>query len=138
LTVLPEYRGRNVGEMLKVEQATLAREMGYSLIKWTFDPLESRNAHLNLNKLRARGTIYSPNHYGGLTDNINKNLISVRLIIEWPLNEQPLEAIQEIDERYILLESDHNQIPMKTSIYKQLESYHSEIYFIEIPVNIQV
>src|SRR5690625_1617990 len=133
LAVLPDYRGKDVGEILKIEQAKIARKLGYSLITWTFDPLESRNAHLNLNKLRARGTIYSPNHYGELTDNINKDLPSDRLIIEWSLNDQPLEPIQQIDERYILLESDSEQIPIKKNLDKHLELNHTEIYFIEVP-----
>lgn len=138
LAVLPDFRGKNVGEMLKVEQARLAREMGYSLITWTFDPLESRNAHLNLNKLRARGAIYSPNHYGELTDDINKDLPSDRLIIEWSLNNQPLEPIRQIDKRYILLESDSEQIPIKNYFDRHLKTNHSDTYFIEIPTNMQV
>jgi len=138
LAVLPPYRGKNIGELLKQEQAKLAQELGYSLIKWTFDPLESRNAHLNLNKLRARGVLYSPNHYGELTDDINKDLPSDRLIIEWSLNDQPLERTKQIDEQFLLLKSDINQSPVKTDIYRQLKTFNSEIYFIEIPTNIQV
>jgi predicted GNAT superfamily acetyltransferase len=49
--VLPEYQGMGIGHRLKLAQREFALRIGVRLITWTFDPLESRNAHLNITKL---------------------------------------------------------------------------------------
>jgi len=53
--VKSEYRDRGVGRMLKLFQRDEALGRGIRLIQWTFDPLELRNAHFNLNRLGAPG-----------------------------------------------------------------------------------
>jgi len=62
-----EYRDRGVGRMLKLFQRTEALGRGIRLIQWTFDPLELRNAHFNLNRLGAICRKYHPNLYGVTT-----------------------------------------------------------------------
>ena len=49
----PEHREKGIGSKLKEAQKETARKMGYDLITWTFDPLETRNAYLNMSKLHA-------------------------------------------------------------------------------------
>src|SRR5699024_12323394 len=51
LGILPEYRTVGLGEKMKLKQAKLAREAGYSLISWTFDQLESGYVSLYLQTL---------------------------------------------------------------------------------------
>ena len=51
LGIHPDYQLKGIGKLLKDEQRKIAKEMGYKLITWTFDPLESRNAYLNVSKL---------------------------------------------------------------------------------------
>jgi predicted GNAT superfamily acetyltransferase len=51
--VLEEYRHQDIGFRMKLAQRQFAVDYGVSLIIWTFDPLQSRNAHLNINKLGA-------------------------------------------------------------------------------------
>ena len=51
LGIHPDYQSMGIGKKLKEEQRKFAKEMGYDLITWTFDPLESRNAYLNVSKL---------------------------------------------------------------------------------------
>ena len=63
LAVLPGYRGQGVGETLKHAQADLARQRGLRLMCWTFDPLRSINAHLNIHKLGAISRRYMANAY---------------------------------------------------------------------------
>src|SRR5699024_188214 len=53
LGIHPDYRSRGIGRQLKEVQLKTARSMGYKKITWTFDPLETRNAYLNLSKLRG-------------------------------------------------------------------------------------
>src|SRR5262245_707481 len=62
--VVAEYRDRGVGRMLKLLQRDEALSRNIRLIEWTFDPLEMRNAHFNLNRLGAIARRYLPNLYG--------------------------------------------------------------------------
>lgn len=41
LGILPAYRASGLGVQMKIKQAEIARDMGYQMITWTFDPLES-------------------------------------------------------------------------------------------------
>jgi predicted GNAT superfamily acetyltransferase len=83
LAVLPDYRSHDVGYRLKIRQAEFARERGLQRVVWTFDPLESRNAHLNLHKLGAVVERYSVEHYGPMDDELNRGIPSDRLIVDW-------------------------------------------------------
>ncbi len=51
LAVLPDYRGRGLGEKLKWAQRERVLDKGLSLVNWTFDPLQAPNANLNINRL---------------------------------------------------------------------------------------
>ena len=83
LGIHPDYQLKGIGKWLKDEQRKRAQEIGYDLITWTFDPLESRNAYLNLSKLYAISDTYLENYYGEMEDGLNKGLPSDRLQIEW-------------------------------------------------------
>ena len=83
LGVLPEHRARNLGYRLKVAQREHARKNGFERIVWTFDPLESRNARLNLHKLGAIAEQYLVNAYGDMRDALNKGRPSDRLLVDW-------------------------------------------------------
>lgn len=80
--VLPEYRSFGIGFALKREQARLVAQQGLHLIAWNFDPLETRNAHFNLNRLGAVARTYHVNHYGILDDGLNAGLESDRFEAE--------------------------------------------------------
>ena len=86
LGVLPEFRGRRLGRRLKLAQRSDALARGIRLIEWTFDPLEGKNAHLNLNLLGAVARRYVPNHYGVSTSPLHRGLPTDRLIAEWWLD----------------------------------------------------
>lgn len=78
------YRDRGVGRLLKQAQRERARALGYPRITWTFDPLESRNAYFNLNRLGAFARTYYEDYYGAMEDALNRGLPSDRLLAEWP------------------------------------------------------
>jgi len=83
--VLPNYLHQGIGYRLKMEQRRVAREIGYKNIAWTFDPLVSRNAFFNLNKLGASIAEYKINIYGVMEDDlINHGLETDRLVALWP------------------------------------------------------
>lgn len=64
MVVLPQYRGGGVGYRLKLEQRQRAIQAGVRLVTWTFDPLMSLNAHLNIRKLGAIASHYKVDYYG--------------------------------------------------------------------------
>jgi predicted GNAT superfamily acetyltransferase len=84
LAVHPRLRGSGLGERLKREQAEWCVAAGYTSMRWTFDPLQLANAHLNLNKLGTIGVAYHINHYGAL-GGINGGMPSDRLTVQWYL-----------------------------------------------------
>jgi predicted GNAT superfamily acetyltransferase len=86
LAVLPEFQGLGLGKTLKWAQREEAVKRGYNLITWTFDPLLTRNANLNLQALGARSRTYFHNFYG-LTPSLclGPGIPTDRLLIEWPI-----------------------------------------------------
>lgn len=84
--VLAGRRLRNVGLALKLHQRAWALEHGLSMIEWTFDPLVARNAHFNIVKLAADPAEYLPNFYGDMSDAINGNDDSDRMLVHWRLD----------------------------------------------------
>ncbi len=95
--VVPEYRYSGLGYMLKKLQRRIALEKGYSLITWTFDPLQSSNAYFNLVKLGVVIRRFYPNYYGELMDNINRGLPGDRFIAEWWIRSSRVSSIVEHD-----------------------------------------
>ena len=87
-----EYRDRRVGRMLKLFQRTEALGRGIRLVQWTFDPLELRNAHFNLNRLGAICRKYCPNLYGVTTSPLHRELPTDRLLMEWHLDSARVVA----------------------------------------------
>lgn len=83
LGVDPEYQKLGIGYLLKKKQREIALRMGYQLIIWTYDPLESLNGHLNLSKLNAIVGQYIENQYGVMDDSLNYGLPTDRFLIEW-------------------------------------------------------
>ena len=83
LGVMPEYRGKGIGIALKQAQREEALRLGYELITWTFDPLEARNAYINLHRLGCIARVYDRDHYGPMEDELNKGLPSDRFEAEW-------------------------------------------------------
>jgi predicted GNAT superfamily acetyltransferase len=81
-----DYRDRGVGRRLKLFQREEALGRRIRLIVWTFDPLETRNAHFNLNRLGAIARKYLPNLYGRTTSPLHLGLPTDRLWVEWQLD----------------------------------------------------
>jgi predicted GNAT superfamily acetyltransferase len=88
LAVDEAFRDHGIGQLLKNYQRETVRKLGARRMFWTFDPLVSRNAHLNLNRLGARVVEYARDMYGvnpmSRTDGI---IGSDRFVVEWDLEE---------------------------------------------------
>ena len=90
--VLDEYRDQGVGYALKIDQWHWAKKNNFSEISWTFDPLVSRNAKLNLIKLGVNISSYHPNFYGDMPDALNAGDESDRLMVSWKVfGENPVQ-----------------------------------------------
>ena len=84
LAVRPESRNGGIGHRLKLEQRGRALRLGVPLITWTYDPLQSRNAYLNLVKLGGVVRRYKVNYYGNQsTSALHRGLDTDRLLVEW-------------------------------------------------------
>jgi predicted GNAT superfamily acetyltransferase len=59
-----EYQNKGVGAKLKWSQRARALQEGRGFIKWTWDPMQARNAHFNLNRLGVTVSSYAENFYG--------------------------------------------------------------------------
>jgi predicted GNAT superfamily acetyltransferase len=87
LAVLPEYQRRGLGVRLKWAQRDFALAQGVSLITWTYDPLQARNANLNLRRLGASAAEFLPDFYGITTSALHHGLPTDRLLVRWELND---------------------------------------------------
>lgn len=85
LGVMPDMQKHHIGWQLKQKQYEWAYALGYPTIVWTFDPLLSVNAYLNLHKLHAYTDRYDPDYYGAMDDALNASLPTDRFLIRWPV-----------------------------------------------------
>jgi predicted GNAT superfamily acetyltransferase len=83
--VVEEWRGQEIGFRLKQAQREGALARGLDWMVWTFDPLQSANAHFNLHKLGAQARRYFVNYYGEMADELNSGVDSDRLEVDWHL-----------------------------------------------------
>jgi len=93
LAVRPEYRNAGLGRRMKFFQREDALERGFELIEWTFDPLEIKNAYLNIEKLGAIARRYTVDQYGITSSPLQGGLPTDRLIAEWWLNSKRVDAM---------------------------------------------
>lgn len=113
LAVRPAARNLGLGRRLKEHQRAVVREIGGSVIYWTYDPLVARNAHLNFNRLGARVAEYVVDFYGTTDSVLHGSLATDRIVVAWPTRDE------EIDEHLAeagrtLASSDCRQAPLIT------------------------
>ena len=130
LGVETSYRGSGIGIELKEAQARDARALGYDLISWTFDPLEARNAYINLHRLGCIARVYDRDHYGVMEDELNRGLPSDRFEAEWWLNGCP--AAQRSDLPAVLLSVGKDDRPVRNS-----EAIPKAAAVVEVPLDFQ-
>jgi len=93
LAVKKEHRNSGLGRRMKLMQREDALARGIELIEWTFDPLEIKNAYLNIEKLGAVARRYNINQYGITSSPLQGGLPSDRLIAEWWLKSKRVESL---------------------------------------------
>ncbi|MBK8900693.1 MAG: GNAT family N-acetyltransferase [Anaerolineaceae bacterium] len=135
----PDFQGQGIGTRLKLAQRQAVQQQGLDLITWTYDPLETANARLNIHKLGAVCRTYIPNLYGEIVG-INAGLPSDRFQVEWYINsahvERRLAGMDEgetaVPEHLILNVVDGNGRPPETT--KSPSEYR---HYVQIPANIR-
>jgi predicted GNAT superfamily acetyltransferase len=102
MAVARDYQNKGVGARLKWAQRAKAMGQGRNFIKWTWDPMQSRNAHFNLNRLGAIVDAYADDFYGIDYDvdqlgvgGERPGLLSDRLFASWKLNSPRVVALAE-------------------------------------------
>jgi len=88
LAVRPTYRNFNLGYKLKLAQRERALAQGINRMTWTFDPLQSLNAHFNFAKLGVVADAYKINFYGEATSSFLHQIGTDRLWVTWLLDSQ--------------------------------------------------
>jgi predicted GNAT superfamily acetyltransferase len=83
MAVEPGFRDRGMGFRMKLAHRQMALAQGIRSICWTYDPLESRNAALNIGRLGAVADEYLENCYGRFESQIERGLPSDRLVVDW-------------------------------------------------------
>jgi chorismate synthase len=90
--VRPQYQNHHVGFRLKAFQREEVLKQGLALVRWTFDPLQSKNARLNVRSLGARPDQYYVHYYGMMGSELNRGLESDRVRVTWALADPAVEA----------------------------------------------
>lgn len=90
LAVRADARNLGLGRRLKEYQRNAVRELGGSVIYWTYDPLIGRNAHLNFNRLGAKLAEYVDDMYGVTDSVLHGGIPTDRLIVAWPTSDDEL------------------------------------------------
>jgi predicted GNAT superfamily acetyltransferase len=110
LGISPEYRSNNLGYLLKHAQRDAAIALGVKRITWTFDPLQSRNAHFNFSKLGVIADRYYVDYYG-VTSSFLHRYGTDRLWVTWLLEKEEITKQP----------SDIEQLPHLVRIGENLE-----------------
>jgi predicted GNAT superfamily acetyltransferase len=125
--VRKKYQYQGFGFLLKKAQREAVLKMGYDMMRWNFDPLESMNAFFNIHRLGVICDEYERNIYGEGESGLHKGLPTDRLIATWNLHSDRVLNLMEKKEPMIL-----EIIPEKN-----LENFTQETAYIEIPRNIR-
>lgn len=98
LAVDTTLHGRGLGRLLKLYQRDELLAIGVDRMLWTYDPLVSRNAHLNLNRLGAEPIEYHVNLYGdGGKNALHRGLGTDRFVVEWRLDAPEVRQLLSLE-----------------------------------------
>lgn len=111
LGVSSKYRSQNLGYLLKCAQRDAALALGVKRITWTFDPLQSRNAHLNFSKLGVISDRYLVNYYGETSSFLHRGGTD-RLWVTWLLDRERVASKIELNDLFALVRVDQNGEPV--------------------------
>ncbi len=127
LAVIRELQSQGYGFVLKKAQREEALKMGYSVIRWNFDPLESLNTYFNIHRLGAVSVEYERDIYGVGESGLHKGLPTDRLIATWRLDSDRVARRMESK-----IPSLVERVPSD-----RIGDFSGEVTYVEIPKNIR-
>jgi predicted GNAT superfamily acetyltransferase len=132
LGVIEDAREMGIGRRLKIHQRTELAKRGITRMYWTFDPLQARNAHLNLNRLGVRVVDYKVNMYGVTASPLHYGLATDRLVVVslTSVEPDPPRAIPSVDGAPVLT-------PFPQPGDWPLDDTDARVAIIEIPADFQ-
>ena len=148
LAVLEKWRNRGIASRLKLRLREVLLESGFNLVKWTYEPLDSKNAYAYIGKLGGISNTYHREYYGEMRDEINRGLPSDRLVIDWFIQSNHVSrkikrealrtSLEEIQEANIPLNSIgwKNAVPYPREEDAALNVREVDQYYFEIPTNL--
>jgi predicted GNAT superfamily acetyltransferase len=116
LAVIESHRNQGLGAQLKWEQRREALSRGIRHMEWTFDPLEIKNAFLNIHRLGAITCEYRVDFYGVSSSRLQGGLPTDRLLADWELDSPRVEGI--LARRPALVDSIEERILVPASIHE--------------------
>ena len=122
-----KYQTQGFGFLLKKAQREEVLKMGYEIMRWNFDPLESMNAYFNIHRLGIISAEYENDIYGTGESGLHKGLPTDRLIATWNLNSDRVARKMKQKEPSIT-----ENIPKEN-----LNNFNQETAYIEIPKDIR-
>ena len=111
LAVKEGYRDIGLGRRIKLFQREDAIAHGYQLLEWTFDPLEIKNAYLNLERLGAIARRYNINQYGITSSPLQGFLPTDRLVAEWWLTSKRVETVLSFGKHPAFAAGERVEVP---------------------------
>jgi predicted GNAT superfamily acetyltransferase len=138
LAVTSQFRNTDIGYRLKMAQYHEAQEKGYDVIEWTYDPLESKNAYFNLQKLGCVAKEYEINVYGITSSPLHSGTPTDRLIAHWPIPQirKDMPAFEKPPESPALISVTHRE-GLALMIDDVVLDRNEEFLFLEIPADMQ-
>jgi len=119
--LLPGFQNQGVGRRLKLKQREEAQKAGIDLIEWTFDPLEIRNSHFNLERLGVVVRRFISNLYGITSSRLHGGLPTDRLVAEWYVNSPRVQAIVDRGEAVEKRWEAAVEVPVQIDEWRQRE-----------------
>ena len=118
LAVKESHRNIGLGRRIKLFQREDAIALGYQLLEWTFDPLEIKNAYLNLERLGAIARRYNINQYGITSSPLQGFLPTDRLVAEWWLKSKHVETLLSSGKRPSFTQEERVEVPAHIYAWK--------------------
>jgi predicted GNAT superfamily acetyltransferase len=132
MAVKEGYRNRGLGVELKLAQRREALSRGLRHIEWTFDPLEIKNAFLNIHKLGAVVRSYHVDFYGVSSSRLQGGLPTDRLVAEWQLDSPHVQGILEGRAPSSLVIEEEIKVPATIYEWKANEAARDQALAIQL------
>jgi predicted GNAT superfamily acetyltransferase len=117
--IVPPFQNQGIGRRMKLKQREEARSAGIDLVEWTFDPLEIRNSHFNVERLGVVVRHFVRNQYGITSSRLHGGLPTDRLVAEWYVNSARVEAIVDRGETVARLAETTIEVPAQIDQWRR-------------------